>query len=90
MVTIYNVKKSDMRNHPNGEVYYLLELRGLSTDEKPTTIENGTIENGSVFIEIDTGDVYLYDLDNEEWININGEESQAEETPTEESNSEEK
>ena len=70
MVTIYNIKKSEMINHPNGEVFYLLELRGLSTDEKPKSIENGTIENGSVFIEIDTGDVYIYDLENEEWKKI--------------------
>lgn len=68
MVTIYNIKKSDMINRPNGEVFYLLELRGLSTDKKPTTIENGTVENGSVFIEIDTQDVYIYDGENEEWL----------------------
>ena len=67
MVTIYNIKKSEMINHPNGEVFYLLELRGLSTDEKPVEIENGTIENGSVFIEIDTGDVYIFDSVNKEW-----------------------
>ena len=71
MITIYNIKKSDMINHPNGEVFYLLELRGLSTDEKPKTIENGTIENGSVFIEIDTQDVYIYDGENEEWLPSN-------------------
>lgn len=70
MVTIYNIKKSEMINHPNGEVFYLLELRGLSTDEKPIAIENGTIENGSVFIEIDTGDVYIFDAENKEWIVI--------------------
>ena len=70
MVTIYNIKKSEMINHPNGEVFYLLELRGLSTDEKPTTIENGTIENGSVFIEIDTGNVSIYDLENKEWNEV--------------------
>jgi len=70
MITIYNVKKSEMLNHPNGEVFYLLELRGLSTDEKPTEIENGTIENGSVFIEIDTGKVFIYDLDNEQWNEV--------------------
>ena len=70
MVTIYNVKKSEMLNHPNGEVFYLLELRGLSTDEKPTEIENGTVENGSAFIEIDTGKVYLYNLDSKEWNEV--------------------
>lgn len=67
MVTIYNIKKSEMINHPNGEVFYLLELRGLSSDEKPVEIENGTIENGSVFIEIDTGDVCIFDSENKEW-----------------------
>lgn len=67
MVTIYNIKKSEMINHPNGEVFYLLQLRGLSSDEKPVEIENGTIENGSEFIEIDTGDVYLFDAENKEW-----------------------
>lgn len=67
MVTIYNIKKSEMINHPNGEVFYLLELRGLSSDEKPVEIENGTIENGSTFIEIDTGDVYIFDAENKEW-----------------------
>ena len=83
MITIYNVKKSEMLTHPNGEVFYLCELRGLSTDVKPKTIKNGSIENGSSFIEIDTGDIYLYDLDSKEWNNINGGESS-------ESNSEEK
>ena len=67
MVTIYNIKKSEMINHPNGEVFYLLQLRGRSSDEKPVEIENGTIENGSEFIEIDTGDVYLFDAVNKEW-----------------------
>lgn len=80
MVTIYNIKKSEMINHPNGEVFYLLELRGLSTDEKPTTIENGTIENGSVFIEIDTQEVFIYDGENEVWL------PEAEESNSEEDN----
>jgi hypothetical protein len=44
----------------------ILEIRGLSTDEKPT--EN--ISNGSVFIEIDTGNMYFYDAENEEWKGI--------------------
>ena len=70
MISIYNVKKSEMLTHPNGEVYYLCELRGLSTDIKPSIINNGNIENGSQFIEIDTGDIYLYDLNGKEWINI--------------------
>ena len=43
-----------------------IELRGLSTDEKPTE----EIENGTVFIEIDTGKIFLFDLENEEWKEI--------------------
>ena len=74
MITIAKVMKGEIE----GEGKYLVELRGLSTDDKPTTkldpekVENGNnglIENGSQFIEIDTHNVYLYDEDNEEWIN---------------------
>lgn len=43
-----------------------LELRGLSTDEKPTE----DVANGTTFIEIDTGKIYMYDLENEEWKEI--------------------
>ena len=37
---------------------------GLSTDTKPTT---ESTPNGAVFVEIDTGDDYLYDAEGEEW-----------------------
>ena len=40
-------------------VYY-----GLSTDTKPTGITGG---NGSAFIEMDDGKLYLYDEDNDQW-----------------------
>lgn len=43
------------------------ELRGLSTDTKPTEIDEKIIDNGSVFIEIDTGNIFFYDLDSETW-----------------------
>ena len=39
------------------------EFRGLSTDEKP--IER--VGNGSVFIEIDTGKVFIFDEQNKTW-----------------------
>jgi hypothetical protein len=49
----------------------ILELRGLSTDTKPTDEVNNTkIDNGSIFIEIDTGKVYMFDLENEQWKEI--------------------
>lgn len=78
MITIYNVKKSDIK----GDGKFLVELRGLSDDEKPTTIDGGEILNGSSFIEIDTGDIYLYDGEGEEWYNVTSPE-ETEETPTE-------
>lgn len=43
------------------------ELRGLSTDEKPIELDEKIIDNGSVFIEIDTGKIFFYDLDSETW-----------------------
>ena len=46
-----------------------VEIRGLSTDEKPIdTIEGIAIDNGSVFLEIDTGDVYFFDIDIKQWL----------------------
>ena len=66
MVTIYKLEKSD--NLGTGK--FLVKLRGLSLDDKPTTINGGTVENGSTFIEIDTGDEYMYDLENTTWYKI--------------------
>ena len=75
MITIYNVKKSEIK-----EGNFLVELRGLSTDEKPTTLPTGgTIENGSVFIEIDTGNVYLYNEEGTEWCPVIEEQSDEQE-----------
>lgn len=66
MITIYNIKKVTKDNN----IKFLTELRGLSTDSKPTTIENGIVENGSTFIEINTGKVFMYDLVSETWKEI--------------------
>lgn len=67
MVTIYDNKKVKKQN---GTIKFLVELRGLSDDVKPTTIENGVIENGSSFLEINTGDLYLFDAENQEWDKV--------------------
>ena len=40
------------------------DLRGLSTDEKPTGAE---VPNGSTFLEMDTGDVYAFDKTGTTW-----------------------
>ena len=66
MVTIFHNEKNILKDDGN---YILTELRGLSTDTKPSQIDENIIENGSVFIEIDTQNVYIYDGVSKEWIN---------------------
>ena len=53
-------------SYMNGDV--LIEAACLSTDTKPTT----GIANGSLCIEIDTGDIYMFDAAGAEWDKING------------------
>lgn len=67
MVTIY--KTDIVKNEEEGQVIYA-ELRGMSTDTKPTSIGNKTIGNGSVFIEIDTQKIFFYDIDSETWKEV--------------------
>lgn len=64
MTTIYKIENTNVK--PDG-TYASVELRGLSTDTKPTEIGGKSVDNGSVFIEIDTGKLFFYDLENEEW-----------------------
>ena len=67
MITIV---KTDEIKITEGERKVIGELRGLSTDEKPTKMNGATIDNGSIFIEIDTGNIFMYDLDSETWKEI--------------------
>ena len=68
MVSIYKQEKS---RESNSKIYVLVELRGLSTDDKPTQLnEEEYVDNGSMFVEINTGDIYIYDLDSETWNKI--------------------
>ena len=46
---------------------WIHEYTGLSTDEKPVTNDIRKIPNGSTFLEMDTGDIYVYDLENATW-----------------------
>ena len=64
MITIYKI--DNVYKKPSGDVV-AVDLRGLSTDEKPTTLGDKTVDNGSSFIEIDTGKIYFFDLENQEW-----------------------
>lgn len=62
MITIFRKNQvSTSRN--NREI----ELRGISTDEKPEKIDGKDIANGTVFIEIDTGKLYMFDAENKQW-----------------------
>ena len=47
-------------NASDQRVYY-----GLSTDEKPTGAD---VANGSVFLEMNTAKIYLFDAANAQWI----------------------
>lgn len=51
----------------DGNTNYV-EAVGLSTDSKPTA----NICTGSVFTEVDTGDVYMFDEEGGTWYGING------------------
>ena len=62
MITIY--KNKNLKTTRFGE-RSSIEFRGLSTDTKPS---GGNIENGTLFLEIDTGSRYLYDLENSRWL----------------------
>ena len=47
----------------------ILELYGKSSDIKPIDFIDGVqVINGSVLIEIDTGDSYFYDEETHTWI----------------------
>ena len=43
----------------------VVELRGLSTDTKPIDVGNG-----SIYIEIDTGTIFMFDAQNKQWKEI--------------------
>lgn len=67
MISLYKIENTKVKPEDD---YISAELRGLSTDEKPTEINGKEIDNGSMFIEIDTGKFYLYDLESQEWKEI--------------------
>lgn len=50
------------RKNDDGSVRIYKEGTCLSTDTKPMNVDNG-----SKLIEMNTGSVYIFDLDNEQW-----------------------
>ena len=46
----------------------IFELRGKSSDAKPVGFfDSALVGNGSTFIEMDTGKVYMFDGENQGW-----------------------
>ena len=52
----------------DGDKSFHYEFSGLSTDTLPTEWEGQTIEEKSLFLELDTGTFYYYT--NEEWVEV--------------------
>lgn len=67
MVSIF--KTDNVKNTEESRVIYA-ELRGLSTDTKPTTIGENEIGNGSAFIEIDTQKIFFFDGISKTWKGV--------------------
>lgn len=62
MITLYKSLTADDRSE-------VMELRGLSTDAKPTqTFKGFTVGNGSTFYEINTGKLFMFNADAGTWI----------------------
>lgn len=56
------IRVTEARNSTPEKRY--MEIAGLSTDTKPTT----NMATGSIFVEVDTGTVFFFDEDGNEWV----------------------
>ena len=67
MVSLFKTYNS---REEEGKIYNVVELRGLADDNKPKVLENNVnVDNGSVFIAMDTQAIYMYDLtDTGSWV----------------------
>ena len=63
MVTVQNTVQ-----YVDNQAYVTSTYFGLSTDNKPAD----GVGNGSAFIEMDTGKLYFFDLDNTSWLEWGG------------------
>ena len=70
MITVIKCELTGKKATVN-EVEYdkaVFQIAGLASDTKPTTLFKGLyIANISSFVEIDTGDISLYDEENSVW-----------------------
>lgn len=63
MITVNNAVKFSNKKQPND-----MELKGLSTDVKPTEVNGNRVGVNSIFLELDTNDFYYFD--GEEWQKV--------------------
>lgn len=56
MITVNNTIKFNNKKQTND-----MELKGLSTDTKPTEVDGNRVDVNSLFFELDTGKVYYFD-----------------------------
>lgn len=54
----------------DGDNLFEYDLKGLSSDEKPTEIGGKPIQDNSLFLELDTGDFYYFN--NGTWSKVGG------------------
>ena len=54
--------------YEGGEIIQYIEGSLDSLDEKPTSLPNGKIADGSILTESDTGDVYFFNEKTATWI----------------------
>lgn len=59
------LESKPLSREANGTIHYR-EFAGLSTDGKPTS----GIATGSVFVEVDTGKVYLFSEADSSWTEV--------------------
>lgn len=65
-----SIIKTDVIKNDDNKKILTGELRGLSTDTKPTSIDGNEIGNGSVFVEIDTQKIFFYDYESKTWKEV--------------------
>lgn len=58
------VRTTKLGEYSEGKWYS--EFAGLSTDDKPDI----KVATGSLFLEVDTGDVYAFDEESETWNKV--------------------
>ena len=74
MVT-YTDRKYDTTVFTGGSLVnsFIYSFTGLSTDTKPTqTFKNTQIQNGSTFVEMDSGKVFMYNEASHAWVEFGG------------------